>query len=63
MIMGRDRPGCTFRLRRRPGRPALTTSPTSGGFPRPDGNGTILAIAGVRPQGSLGVARLLPMSL
>jgi hypothetical protein len=26
---------------------------------RPDGNGTVLAIAGVHPQGSLGVARLL----
>jgi hypothetical protein len=30
-----------------------------GRLPRPDGNGTILAIAGIHPQGSLGVARLL----
>lgn len=30
-----------------------------GRLTRPDGNGTILALAGVHPQGSLGVARLL----
>ena len=30
-----------------------------GRLTRPDGNGSILAIAGIHPQGSLGVARLL----
>jgi len=30
-----------------------------GRLPRPDGNGAILALAGIHPQGSLGVARLL----
>lgn len=48
---------------RTPTRIVPTTSDTSAKLPRPDGNGSVLAIAGIHTEGSLGVVRLLASDL